>query len=75
MRLAVFHEQALVDDQALATARVALNALTGMGLERIARVVQGVEPGAMRELWKGFRGGRLHWSRAWASAGSDCTAA
>jgi EAL and modified HD-GYP domain-containing signal transduction protein len=28
-------ERALVDDQALATARVALNALTGIGLEHL----------------------------------------
>jgi asparagine synthase (glutamine-hydrolysing) len=35
-------------------------------LEEMSKGVDGVDRTAVRELWKGFRGGRLHWSRAWA---------
>lgn len=34
-----------------------------------ARALEGsvLDPGAVRECWKDFRAGRLHWSRAWAT--------
>jgi asparagine synthase (glutamine-hydrolysing) len=35
-------------------------------LEEMSKGAEGVDPKAVRELWKNFRAGRLHWSRAWA---------
>jgi asparagine synthase (glutamine-hydrolysing) len=35
-------------------------------LEEMSEGFDGVDRRTVRELWKGFRGGRLHWSRAWA---------
>jgi asparagine synthase (glutamine-hydrolysing) len=35
-------------------------------LEEMSEGAEGVERGVVREMWKGFRAGRLHWSRAWA---------
>jgi asparagine synthase (glutamine-hydrolysing) len=37
-------------------------------LEEMSRGSDCVDGGEVRALWKGFRGGRLHWSRAWALA-------
>ena len=35
-------------------------------LEEMSQGADCVDRGAVRALWKGFRAGRLHWSRAWA---------
>jgi asparagine synthase (glutamine-hydrolysing) len=35
-------------------------------LEEMSEGVDGMDRTAVRELWKEFRNGRLHWSRAWA---------
>lgn len=35
-------------------------------LEEIATTTTRFDPGTVQALWRGFRAGRLHWSRAWA---------
>ena len=35
-------------------------------LEEMSEGADGVDRQVVRDLWKGFRGSRLHWSRAWA---------
>lgn len=37
-------------------------------LEEMSRGAGGMDSAEVRAMWKGFRAGRLHWSRAWALA-------
>ena len=37
-------------------------------LEEMSEGADGLDRRAVKELWSGFRAGRLHWSRAWALA-------
>ena len=37
-------------------------------LEEMSEGAVGLDRGAVKDLWSGFRAGRLHWSRAWALA-------